>query len=466
MVKNFLDAQEDEATWGKSVRDNLFLENTLSEANFSVMVNTEYFWPGLMSRLKPAWKKVFEILEPQLKSFDLIAWQASNLDGRFYTSIAIGHQPKKERKPQDNTIFQKEQSAYTLGPIITKPFIVKNHNNNRFEVLVQDSANILYLISNEGEILWGDSIMAPIVSDIIQIDYYKNKKLQYLFATKNKIHLLDRNGNYVENYPVELNSKVNIRSLSMVDYDNSKRYRIMAADSNGDIFLLDKTGKLLDGWKPRPMEGPQAIPPFHLRVKGGDCMISLQPDGIINVMNRRGKMYPGFPVDLQARGTHNMFVDIGNDFSTTRLITVSEEGEIIEVNLKGKVLKKQQLYKPGKESNFKLVNDALGKTFVIIRQEYSKISVLDRKGNIILEKNLISSQDLHFQYYNFSTDNKVLVVVDREQEFTYLFDKSGHQIGFEPIENGLPVGLLYSGKKHEYLLYSCYKNNFSVKSFK
>ena len=54
--------------------------------------------------------------------------------------------------------------AYTSYYI--EPFIVKNHNNNKFEVLIQDSLNILYQVSNEGVILWGDSIQDAIVSEI------------------------------------------------------------------------------------------------------------------------------------------------------------------------------------------------------------------------------------------------------------------------------------------------------------
>ena len=321
-------------------------------------------------------------------------------------------------------------------------------------------------MSNEGEVLWGDSIQDKIVSEIHQIDYYKNSKLQYLFATRDKIHLLDRNGNYVVNFPIKGKPGVEFKHLSVIDYDNSKRYRIMAVDVKGNIYIYDKEGKNLEGWTPRPLEGPLAMPGFHIRVRGGDCMVALQKNGLLNVMNRRGIMYPGFPIDLNITEANGLFVDIGNDFASTRLITVSEEGEVIEVNLKGKILKREQLYKPGRESKFWLVNDAMEKTYIIIRQEYSKLSVLDRAGKLMFESNISSSGEMLLQYYNFSSDNQVFVAIDTEQEFTYVFDNAGRTISFEPLESAMPIGLLYSSRTKEFQLYKCYRNNFTVETFK
>lgn len=464
-VKFFLNSLEDEYVWGKSVRQNMFLENTLSESSFSLMINTAACWPMITSKLNEKWMDLFKKYEQQLKSFDMMALQVSNLDKRFYTSLAIGHQ-KKVVTTKKTGRLKKKQTVYAMSPIVTKPFIVRNHNNNKFEALIQDSLNILYQISNEGEILWGDSIQDRIVSEIHQIDYYKNSKLQYLFATKDKIHLLDRNGDYVENYPIKAKAGVEFQHLSVIDYDNSKRYRIMAVDVRGNIYLYDKEGKNLEGWTPRALEGPLAVPGFHVRVKGGDCMIALQKNGILNVMNRRGKMYPGFPIDLNVAETNDLFVDVGNDFNSTRLITVSDEGEVIEVNLKGKILKREQLYKPGRESKFWLVNDALEKTFVVVRQEYSKLSVLNRTGDVIFESNISSSRDMIVQYYNFSSDNQVFVALDTEQEFVYVFDNSGRAISFEPLESAKPIGLLYSSRNKEFLLYKSYRNNFTVEIFK
>lgn len=460
-VKQFMQANEAENTWGKNVRQSLFLENTLGEANLSLMVNTDKAWNFILNLLNDEWKSLFKTYEPQIKSLDRLAFQWSNLDGNFYTSCAIGHQ--KVDKPRINTSrFKTLLNTYTIGEITTRPYLVRNHNNDRWEVMVQDKSNILYLISNEGMVLWGDSLKAPIVTDIHQIDYYKNNKLQYLFATANEIHLLDRNGHYVENFPIKLDSRVKLDHLSVVDYNNTREYRLMAADEGGDIYLFDKEKANLEGWRPRDLSGTLVSPGKHIRVKGGDCMIAFQKNGILNVMNRRGNMYSGFPFDFKENVDGDLFINIGNDFKSTSLSSITRSGEFISVNLQGDVLKREQLYKPSKECKFWLVQDALEKTYLIVRQEYNNLSFITPKGDILFEKNIIGSSELNVQYYFFSADRQLVVVNDLEQEFSYIFNQSGDLINLEPIESSHPVSILYYSRDKTYHIYKCFGNNVSI----
>ncbi|MCK7534373.1 MAG: hypothetical protein MZV63_26820 [Marinilabiliales bacterium] len=77
--------------------------------------------------------------------------------------------------------------------LITKPVFTINHNDkeNR-EVMVQDKTNKLHQISNDGTIRWSIEIDEPVMSEIFQIDYLANGKLQYLFSTKNKLYIVDQ----------------------------------------------------------------------------------------------------------------------------------------------------------------------------------------------------------------------------------------------------------------------------------
>jgi len=464
-VKHFINDLENENVWGKSVRHSLFLENTLGESSISLLVNTHTYWQILEQKLNKKWRKVFEDYQLPLRSFDLLAFQVSNLENRFYTSISVAHH-KAEEKPRTRDRFTVVQQAGIQWPIMTRPFIVRNFNNNKLEVLVQDAHNKLYLISNQGKVIWSDSLAGRIESKVFQIDYYKNKKLQYLFATENKVHLIDRNGNVVAGFPIRMKKGVKIDYLNVIDYDQTKKYRIMVADVEGNIYLFDKTKKNLNGWTPRKLGGKLACMPFHMRVKGGDCLIALQENGRLNIMKRRGNMYKGFPVEFDTRFSSPLFVEPGNDFGSTKLIVVSRNGEIIKANLKGKILERTQLYKPVKESNYRLVPDALNKDFIIVRQDYNALSFLDKKGNTIFEQNFITSGDLEVQYYNFSTDNKIFIVTDREQEFSYIYNKDGELFNLEPMESSHQVALIYSSKRKEYTFHKVFDNNYYVISYK
>jgi len=463
-VKRLIRDLENENVWGKSIQQSLFLENTLNESNINYYFNTNKLWKEVLGKLNSSWQETFEEKPQAFKAVDKVAFQIANLDNRYYASLSIGY--NKNTKPAEpGSRFSKESNSFSLSPIISRPFLVKNHNTHSFETLFQDSLNILYLVSDEGEILWADSLPSKITTEIHQIDFYKNGKLQYLFATEHAIHLYDRNGDIVDGYPIKLNSGVSPEYLSVIDYDNSKKYRFMLADKSGGLYLYSKERENLEGWAPHNINVGLTAPPLHIRVKGGDCMIALTKTGVLHIMNRRGEYYHGFPVELQNRVLGGMFVNIGSNFATTYITTVTENGAIISVNLRGEIVKREQLAKSTKESVFWLVEDALQKTFVIAIKDYSKITILNQEGKELFSKNFISTGDLSIQYYNFGFENELFAINDKEQEFTFVLNGNGQMLSFEPIESTNDVAILYFNKQEKYNIYKCYGKNLQIISF-
>ena len=49
-------------------------------------------------------------------------------------------------------------------------------------------------------------------------------------------------------FPFENPSKSPIQHLNIIDYDKSKRYRIISSHKNIEIYFYDKNGKILNGW--------------------------------------------------------------------------------------------------------------------------------------------------------------------------------------------------------------------------
>jgi outer membrane protein assembly factor BamB len=131
--------------------------------------------------------------------------------------------------------------------VITKPKFVVNHYTGDMEIFVQDDRHNVYLLNNSGRVLWKQKIDGQILSDIYQIDYYKNGKLQFLFNTGEQLHLLDRNGNYVERYPVKLRSPAT-NGLALFDYEKNRDYRIFLAAEDKGVYLYDKEGSIVKGW--------------------------------------------------------------------------------------------------------------------------------------------------------------------------------------------------------------------------
>jgi hypothetical protein len=462
-IKNLIVDIETESTWGRSILQNQFIESTLQDANLSVYINTPRAWDMLRKNLSPKWKTFFEENPTQLKAMELLALQFSSEQNKFYTNIEV--QYRKSKVTKSLNYFDVAQKVNIGVPIISKPHVVKNHDSGALEVLVQDSTNALHLISANGQILWTEELPGPIQGEVYQIDFYKNQKLQYVFATPFQIHILDRNGNGVEKYPLEFNRESPIEYFNVVDYDKSKNYRFMVSSREGNVYLFTKEGNLLEGWNPRTLPDRLATIPQHIRVRSKDFMIAMQENGMVNLMNRRGEMKPGFPLNINDRISNNLFFEVGNNFDQTNLVTITQGGEVAKVSFTGKISAKQQLYKPTKETTFKLVPDALQRTYIIGRQDLNRVSILDREGKLLFDKDYLSQEDMKVQYYNFGVSKEIIVITDSVQGFSYIYDTSGNLVNRQPLESEHEVGVLYYESDSKFLIYSCYQNTFRIVSF-
>jgi hypothetical protein len=368
--------------------------------------------------------------------------------------------PKQDHNIQD---FHLASDLSVDAPIITKPFFIKRAGGKTSDVIFQDSLFNLYKVSLDGSIIWKDSIGEAIVGGIHEINFKQDASTHYAFTTSNAVHVLNQDGGYVEGFPYALETEVEY--MSVVDYGHSRNYRFLISSNNGDLYMLDKDMVLLEGWRPRHLNFKPAAAPSHLRIRGKDCIISLQENGFLNVMNRRGEMYPGFPVDLQGVYKNPVFTEAGPTFAQTSLTTVSDKGEVIKINLEGKLLKRDQLYRPSKETRFTLCIDEFKKDYVIARQELGILTLLDKRGEVILEKDYITSGILEIQYFNAGFEKQIYAVNDKIQEFTYLYDHSGKLINFRPIESGHEVELTYSEPGEKYEVMANYDSKFSVINF-
>ncbi|NDE60967.1 MAG: hypothetical protein EB038_01900 [Cyclobacteriaceae bacterium] len=168
-------------------------------------------------------------------------------------------------------------------------------------MILQDLSNTLTLINSAGEQVFDQVLDGPIVSEAFQIDFYKNGKLQLLVATANYLYGIDRLGESLPGFPVKLPGE-KIAHLNLLDYDQNREYRYFISTEEGNLWLLDKAGKPLEGWNPLTLGETSIGPPFHVRVSGkGDFMVALGSSGKIHLFNRRGEIQTGSPVVLKEK---------------------------------------------------------------------------------------------------------------------------------------------------------------------
>ena len=327
----------------------------------------------------------------------------------------------KEDVNNNSTAIKYEtriQKNITLGPII-----VKNHINYSSELIIQDDNNFIYLINNSGQIEWSKKIDGKILKNIHQIDSYKNGKLQYVFATSNKLYMLDRKGRDVGKFPLKFNDNIT-QPISVFDYDRNKNYRILITQ-NKELFMFDSRGKRVRGFN--YLKNDEIITsPKHFRISNKDIIV-FKTEKDLKIINRRGK------IRIKLKNKYNFSSD--NIFQTkNKLITKTDKNELIEIDLNG---------------NTEILGEYKSDmSFAAFKQ---LLVIID--GNIILtDKNkseLNFGEYKHLKIYNDKTTN-LISLFDSQNNKSYLFDKNLNLIDGFPINSNSEINYKINNGNLEY----------------
>ncbi|UXP30604.1 hypothetical protein N6H18_09580 [Reichenbachiella agarivorans] len=440
-----------ENTWRKSVRTNSFLESTNDDANLSVYIKSSGMWGLMANTLNDKWGQYIEDNKSVLKQIEYGVMQFTGVDNKFYTNVAIQHPGHliESQKPQEYELMA------LIGfdkPLISKPFAVRNHNDKTLEFMIQDSTFHLSLISVANQVVLDIPLTEQITSPIYQVDYYKNGKLQYLFSTSHEVHIIDRTGTYIPDYPQKIKTSEKIEFLSLIDYDNSKNYRIMVATQKGYYYLTDKAGKILEGWDPVKLKGEPVMAGRHLRVQTLDYMIFLQNDGLAYGLNRTGTPKDGFPLDLKSPISSPLHIQKGASPKTTELAAMTNNGELIVFNLLGDVIRKGQLRKEDPTENYQLVSSNDGDNFVVVRNKKGSIEFYGEDLELLFSINSPGEQ-LMYQYYAFGEDNRIVIVIDPTKKEALIYHLDGRLLNSRPIKTGEKMAVMYHESNGQYELF-------------
>lgn len=277
---NFLISGSSYVTVSRILYDNLLnktLANDLTYRDFesSLPSRSGYFFycvpPRITSYLEGFLNAdIIKSLQENKNSLNKISaagYQLASSNGMIYNSLSIRF--KDEAREESTTEW--ETLLDTVAAI--KPFFFTNHTTGAKEIFIQDMKNNIYLINIAGRVLWKVPLNERIGGAIFMIDYFNNGKYQLLFSGKNFLHLIDRNGNYVERYPVKLRSPAS-NSLAMFDYDNNQTYRLFIAGDDKLIYSYDKSGSVVKGWKPFRTSGIVRTEICYFKVSGKDYIVA------------------------------------------------------------------------------------------------------------------------------------------------------------------------------------------------
>lgn len=203
----------------------------------------------------------------------------------------------------------------------------RNHITNENELVIQDDDKNLYLINAKGTILWKKKINEKLSSKIFTVDMFKNNKYQLLFSSENYLHLIDRNGNYVQGYPVKLPA-ASTSELSVIDYDNDKDYRLFIACKNKLIYNYSIFGVKQDKFALVKTDNEIKLPIQYAKVGLSDYLIAVDVEGKIYTFSRKGEGRIGLK-NKTLQNCSAFYVDATNNINSTYLIYIDDKNNLI-----------------------------------------------------------------------------------------------------------------------------------------
>lgn len=211
--------------------------------------------------------------------------------------------------------------------LIGQPFMFVNHKSGENEIVVTDARNQLYLVNATGNALWKKKIIEFPVSDLFLVDAFKNNKFQLFFTSANYLHLIDRNGNYVEGFPVKMQHE--IKSATVFDYENKKDFRILISCDDDKIYNYNINGSKNEKFATIRTLDEVTMPVQYVKVGASDYLIACDVEGKIYVYSRRGEGR----IDLTNRlltKLNKFHIDAGNTIQSSRIVYFDGKNSLLE----------------------------------------------------------------------------------------------------------------------------------------
>lgn len=395
-------------------------DNLLLECNYFYYENSELMKANNLNSIINS-----EELWMSENATSQLSLTAKNYKNAIQVRINARHaQQKTDADSSSNALW----TFATDSLINTSVHAFVNHLTQESELCFQDKENLLYLINSTGNLIWKKKISETIQSDIYTVDIFKNGKLQLLFNTTNYLHLIDRNGNYVQGFPVKLPARVT-SNLTLLDYEGNKDYRLFLACADKRIYNFSLYGIKTEGFIPVKTETEVTLPISYVHVGASDYLITADVSGKIYAFSRKGEGRIDFN-NRTIANLNNLYVLGGNNLDNTKLIYVDDKDNLMN---KISLSDKKEALKIGDElSGFKT-------SFALVNDDSQSDALIYGNG-ALYAYDLFTSKLV--EYFNeLAVYANVQIVHTSDHDWIVAYDKTGQKTDIINTDGKLAVSL-------------------------
>ena len=147
--------------------------------------------------------------------------------------------------------MKSEAPAFERDTVVVVPdgpFKVRNSATGKMNTFYQNDNMYLCLNDENGRGMWGVKFSEPLCGRAATIDYFRNGKLQILFAAGSELYLLDRLGRRVEPFPVDLGKKI-LLGPDVYDFNGRRIYNVLVLHDDNTVEMYNLQGKKPAAWK-------------------------------------------------------------------------------------------------------------------------------------------------------------------------------------------------------------------------
>ena len=415
---------------GRFLRSNVLQETLINNKKYQEFASglsdqfNFYLWgspgnclPFFKEKINSVLYDEFENKLTEIHKIEAVGWQVGIENGKAYNMARI----KYNIDNQEDSISPEWRSLIGTSRITQLQFVVNPNDKTNHNIVVQDSAFNFMMIGNQGRVLWKIKLDGQILSEIFQLNCFKDGKLQYFFSTGEALHMIDQDGNYIRNYPLALRSPAT-NGVSVFDYDKKGDYRFFIAGKDHRVYLYDKNGKTIPDWEPHKTEHDVLQPVQYFRVENKDYIL-FKDSNRGYILDRKGKTRVTIKGDLTF-SNNCFYLEPKLGKNPARLITTGSDGQVISIGFDGSV---QTLsfgkFSPDHYFSCEDLNSDGKLDYIYL--DGNKLVAFDQEGNVIFTQKLDDPVNSRPELFTFPNIKRKIGITISSKNKLYLFNADG-----------------------------------------
>lgn len=268
-----------------------------------------------------------------LRKFESVAFQYSNADRMFYSSIFLRYNPNLGKEGP------LQWQAMLDTTVTGTPKIIPTTTAGSRASVVTDVANNLYLVTSEGHIAWKLHIMGKIMGEVHPVKLDGSDSLYLLFNTDTHLYMLHADGSFADKFPMRFPLHAT-NGITVTDWDNNHDYRVLVAFQDNRVYCFTLDGLSGYGWKRPNLKEEVTRPADAFLVGNKEYIIITGVTGNTLILDRNGDPRitsgPKF-FHAPVSGFHINMTNKKGPFLTTgpdgKVIFIHDNGKTSEVTL-------------------------------------------------------------------------------------------------------------------------------------